>query len=92
MNPLNSNKVSIQVVTATDISINAGEHKNFNVPYTSSGTVQAVFVLQTPNSAYIFGSAVSWSATGATIGLYNSAPSTVTGSLVIGILYKWITN
>ena len=85
---LNSNKVSIQVVTETGISINAGEHKNFNVPYTSSGTVQAVFVLQTPNSAYIFGSAVSWSANGATIGLYNSATSTVTGSLVIGILYK----
>ena len=83
-----ANKLSILVVTENNVSLNAGEHKNIAVAFTSPGNVQAVVLLQSPNSAYIVGSAVAWSADSATIGLYNTASSAVTGNLVIGVLYK----
>lgn len=86
-NSLNSNKVNMAVFTKTSVTVPANGHLNVNDSFSVSGTVIAAVVLSTPNNAYIFGSA-SWSNTAVTIGLYNSATSDVSGSVVYGVIYR----
>ena len=77
-------KIFVDTVSA---SLSANEHKNITAAFSVSGTVKAVVLLGTPNSAYIMGSVVSWTATGAVFGCYNTYNQSLSGSITYAVIY-----
>lgn len=95
LNELNSSLTNIQSIlpqvgTATaSVSLTAGQHTNVNVPITipSGKSIRFVSVLYTPNAAYVFANINVVRNTSISVGLYNTATSSVSGNVTVQYLY-----
>lgn len=68
-------------------TVAANTHANISIAQSVMGNIIAAMVVDTPNSAYVFANVLSVTSTGFTVGVYNSASSSITGTLTIAVLY-----
>lgn len=90
INELNTNKIMVNSVLSDSVSLMAGTHQNIVVSYTapSGYEISGVSVMYTPNAAWVFANVQSIGSTNITIGVHNTATSTVTGTFQLLIFLR----
>lgn len=90
INELNNNKTMVNSVLSDSISLTAGVHQNIVVSYTapSGYIISGASVMYTPNAAWVFANVQSIGSTNITIGVHNTATSTVTGTFQLLIFLR----